>query len=314
MILLQQMMVLFLIMSVGFFCRKKHLLNDEGSRIVSGLVVNVANPALILSASINKENVVEGRYLLYIVGLAAGMYIFLLLVAQFLPALLRVEPSKRGTYRVMTIFSNIGFMGFPVISAVYGSDALLYASIFMLPYNFLIYTYGIRVMTADVKTVQNGAEKKGDSRIQWEKIFNIGVIACILTIIIYLSRIRIPGFIESAVTSLSNLTAPLSMIIIGDSIAQMDIKGLIKDKRLLLFSAIKLLLLPIIGTLFLKTLGLDATLIGVCMVMLATPVGSMTAMLAQQYDGDYELASKGVAVTTVLSVATMPIVSMLLGV
>ena len=88
---------------------------------------------------------------------------------------------------------------------------------------------------------------------------------------------------------------------------------LFTDVKLLLFSAIKLLLIPVVGVLVIRQFVPNEMICGVCMVMLATPVGSMTAMLAQQYDGDYEMASKGVALTTVLSVVTMPIVSMLVG-
>lgn len=310
MILLNQMVILFLIMLVGFVCRKKSLLDDHGSRVLSGMVVNVGNPALILSASITPENVIEGRNLLYTAFLAVGMYAFLLILAKLIPVVLRVAPGERETYEVMTVFSNIGFMGFPVISAVYGSNALLYASFFLLPYNFLIYTYGINTM---VGKHNDRKANQGKNGIQWKKIFNIGVVACILSGVIYLARIPMPGYIESVVDSLSNLTAPLSMIVIGDSIAKMDIGKLVHNVRLIIFSAVKLLVIPIVGTLVIKLLGVDAVLVGVCMIMLATPVGSMTAMLAQQYDGDYELASKGVALSTVLSVATMPFVSWVLG-
>ena len=104
------------------------------------------------------------------------------------------------------------------------------------------------------------------------------------------------------------------MIVIGDAMSQMKIKELITDKKLMLFTGIKLLVIPIAGLFFIKHLNLSPMLTGVCMVMLSTPVGSMTAMLAQQYDGNYELASKGVAVTTLLSVITMPIVSMIMNI
>ena len=143
------------------------------------------------------------------------------------------------------------------------------------------------------------------------RIFNIGVIACIVTMVIYLCKIPVPGMIADTITHLSNLTAPLSMMVIGASLATIDLKKLFTDVRLLLFSAVKLLLIPIVGVLIIRQFVSNETICGVCMVMLATPVGSMTAMLAQQYDGDYEMASKGVALTTILSVATIPLVSML---
>lgn len=307
MILLKQMLILFLIMLVGFVCRKKKIISNEGSKVLSAIVVNVANPALILSASINKESFVKGKELLFVALLSLGIYAFLLIVSKLVVLLLRVNSKEVGTYRVMTVFSNIGFMGFPLISAVYGSDALLYASFFLIPYNVLIYTWGISAMTND-----NQKETSGN-KIAWNKIMNIGVIACIITIIIYLSQIRVPDFIESTITSISNLTAPLSMIVIGDSIALMDVKKLITDKKLIIFAIVKQIFIPIIGVLIIKSMNISFEMIGVCLVMLATPVGSMTAMLAQQYEGDYEFASKGVALTTLMSVATIPLVSMILG-
>ncbi len=308
MLLFNQMIILFLIMFVGFLCRKTGLLKEGGSRTISGIVVNVANPALILSASINKGSTIQGMDLLYTMMIAVMIYLALILIAKIVPRMLHVERKKWGTYEIMMVFSNIGFMGFPVISAVYGSEALLYASVFMLPYNFLIYTYGVATMQEN----RNQNDKKKNEKLCLKKIFNIGVVACIVSIIIYLTQIPVPAILEQVVTSLSNLTAPLSMIVIGDSIAMMNVKELVKDMKLLLFSLLKLLLIPVIGVLIMKGLGINEILVGVCMVMLATPVGSMTAMLAQQYEGDYELASKGVAITTILSVITMPAVSILL--
>ena len=322
MILFKQMTILFVIMIIGFICRKKKILNDEGSRVISGIVVNVANPALILSASINKETVIEGRNLVMVSILSVSVYIALILFSSILVRALRLKKKEYGTFMVMTVFSNIGFMGFPLISAVYGSEALLYASFFVIPYNVLIYTWGIMAMRkkdekegTDEKNLKEGNGTSGIlAKDKFGRVFNIGVIACIITIIIYLSRIRVPAIVENVITSLSALTAPLSMIVIGDSFSKINIRSLLSDGQIILFSIIKQMLIPIVGVFVLKLCGLDNMMMAVCMVMLATPVGSMTAMLAQQYDGEYELASKGIALTTVLSVVTMPLVSTITGV
>lgn len=307
MILLQQMMILFLIMIIGFICRKNGILNDSGSKTLSAIVVNVANPALVLTAGINKDTSIQGKDLLITVGLAIGMFAAFILFAEILVRIMKIEISQRGAYKAMTVFSNIGFMGFPVISAVYGTEALLYASIFLIPYNVLIYTYGINVMSSADKTENN------EKQIQWNKIFNIGVIASIITIILYFTGLSLPYVLESTITTVSNLTAPLSMIVIGDAMANMKIKEILTDKRLLIFTAVKLLFIPFVGISILKLFGLSPMLMGVCLIMFSTPVGSMTAMLAQQYGGEYELASKGVAITTLLSVASMPFIAAVLG-
>lgn len=309
MILLQQMMVLFIIMMIGFLCRKIGLINEQGSRMLSGIVVNVANPALILSSSANKESTIQGKELAVTLGLAVFFYLILLVLAEVVPRLLRGNRSDYGVYKAMTVFSNIGFMGFPLLSAMYGSEALLYASLFTIPFNILIYTYGVSSMRKIEET-----KKEEKQSIQWSKIFNIGVIFSIIAVVLYLTRLPVPKVITDAAGTLGNLTAPLSMIVIGDAMSQMKLRELITDKKLMLFTALKLLVIPIIGLFIVKQLGLSPMLNGVFLVMLATPVGSMTAMLAQQYDGNYELASKGVALTTLLSVITMPIVSLIMGI
>ena len=292
MLLLQQMLVLFFYMGIGFVCGKKNIITDEVAKTFSWIVVNIANTALILSAGISGSKTVTGRALATTFVVAIGVFLFLIL--------LRVPAADKGVFRVMTIFSNIGFMGFPVISAVYGEEALLYASIFLFPYNILIYTYGICAMKK---------ENDGDGKMQWTKICNAGVVAGIISLICYLADVQVPSFVQTAVSGLSGLTAPLSMIVIGQSMVHMRIRDLITDVRLLIFSIVKLIVIPICGILLLRIWIKDPMLLGVCMIMLATPVGSMTAMLAQQYDGDYMLASKGVSLTTILSVLTIPLVS-----
>jgi len=305
MLLLEQMIILFLLMAVGFYCYKKGIITDETSKKISAIVVNIANPAMILTGCMSDEKI-EGRELLMVAVIVVSIYVVLMLLATCMPHLLKVEKESRGTYRNMTIFSNIGFMGFPVIAALYGSGALLYASLFTIPFNVLIYTYGIAVMLPE-------SEQKEKQKMPLSRIFNVGVIACIITMIVYLLKIPVPAFIKSTTTHLSNLTAPLSMMVIGASMATMDLKKMFTDVKLLIFSVIKLLVIPLVGVLIIRQFVDNSVICGVCMIMLATPVGSMTAMLAQQYDGDYEMASRGVALTTVLSVVTMPLVSMILG-
>ena len=305
MLLLEQMIVLFIIMGAGFLCYKLQIITDEVNKKLSAIVVNIANPAMVLTGCMGDDKI-SGQELLMVFGLVIIVYTVLVLLAMVIPALLKIDKKSRGTYQAMTIFSNIGFMGFPVVAALYGNSAVLYASLFTIPYNILIYTFGVSAMSADEKVSLKES-------FSLKRVMNIGVIACIVTIVIYFLQIPVPSFIKTTTTHLSNLTAPLSMMVIGASLATMDIKKLFMDGKLLLFSVLKLLVIPVLGVLLIRQFVDNEIICGVCMVMLATPVGSMTAMLAQQYDGDYEMASRGVALTTILSVATMPIVSMIVG-
>ena len=376
MVMLQQMIVMFLMMAVGYLCYRKQILTEEVSKKVSAIVVNVANPCMILSSALTDQQM-QGKELVQTLAIVVMMYVFLLVMAQLLPRILCIQKESCGAYAAMTVFANIGFMGFPVLAAMYGNGALLYGAVFQIPFNILIYTYGVAVLTrkqgacakaepnvkaevdvkteqdvkaeVDVKTeqdvnaeqdvkaepngktgerqdaqgitaavngmsenIENGSEQQGKLQGTVEivkKIFNIGVIACITAMLLYFLQTPVPSFLQAFITNLGNLTAPLSMMIIGASLAQMPLKELFLDKKLLLFSLVKLLLLPAVWMIMVNCVAEQEILRGVCLVMMATPAGSMTAMLAQQYGGDYETASRGVALTTVLSVITMPLLA-----
>ncbi len=299
----QQMLILFLLMMVGYICYRIHIINDAGIKCLTSLVVYVGNPAVIFAACLG-ENKLTLRELLSLGILIIVIYIALVILALFIPKLLFLDKKTGGTYQVMTIFSNIGFMGYPIVAALYGTGAVFYAALFAIPYNILIYTYGIAVLTQDEST---------DIRefFSLKKIINVGFIACILTLIVYIFHLPVPTVLGSTVTQLGNMTIPLSMIVIGTSLAKMNLLDLFTDMKLNLFSMIKLLIIPIIFMLVISRFITNPVILGVCMVELSTPVGSMVALLAQEYEGDDLLAAKGVTLTTVLSVITIPVVSVI---
>ena len=306
MIMLKQMIILFMLMAVGIILRKLKIMNDAVSKGMSSIVVNVASPAFILSAGINRDDYVEPKMLLTCVIAAIIIYTALIIVAVVLPFLLGVEKDHIGTYRIMTIFSNIGFMGFPIVLASYGETALLYAAVFQFPYNLLIYTYGIQVIQGKNDNSDEGIH------INWKEILNIGVISVFLSIALYIFKVEVPESVETFIDYLSGMTVPMSMMVIGYSLGGMKIRELISDKKLMFFSIIKLIIIPIIFIFLLRIFIKDPILLGVCFVMVATPVGSMTAMLAEAYDGDKETATRGVALTTLLSVITIPLCGMVI--
>jgi predicted permease len=302
MVLLQQMIVLFILMGIGFLCGKKKFLTDEGSKTLSWIVVNVATPAMILSAGMNYESAIRGRQLAVGFLVAVLVYVFLIVMSFIILPLVRVPAEDKAVYRVMAIFSNIGFMGLPIIRAAYGEEAVLFGALFQFPYNFLMYTYGIAAIKGENPF-------KGGSL---NKILNVGVISSTLGILLFVSGVHMPEVLRISAKHLSNLAAPLSMMVIGQSMIHFKFKEMFEDVRLLVFSLIKLLSLPIIGVLLLRLFIDDPMIISVCYIMLATPIGSMTAMVAQQYDSNYGLASRGVALSTVLSVVTIPLLSLVL--
>lgn len=298
MILLRQMIVLAFIMLIGFYLAKKDILDKATSKKISWIVVNLCNPALMINAALGEERLAESTLLLT-VKVAGVFYLFLLIFGAVLPYILCDKKNK--IYSLMIVFGNVGFMGYPLLQAMYGSQAVLIASIFNLYYGILMYTYGIICVSGQKVSLRN-----------LKMLLNSGIIAGVWELIIYLNHIKLPDVVEDTVGMISDLTAPLSMMVIGATFVDLPLKKLVGDVRIMVFSIIRLIVLPLVLFPVFRYFIDDSLLLGVCLVMVAVPVGSMNVMMAQQYNGDVETSSKGVAITTLLSVATMPLLFMIL--
>ena len=301
MILLKQMLILFFFMIIGYLMGKKKIIDEKVSGSLSWMIVNITNPALILSGGISAE--VDRDELLKTFALAAGMFALLILFSEIITPLFRFEKKEAGVYKALMVFSNMGFMGFPIISALYGEEALVYASVFLLPFNVLVYTYGVFCISGHRMDVRRAARE----------FCNIGTCAGVVALILAVSRFRLPDIVNQTIEMLSDLTAPLCMMVIGTAFLNIRFKDVFCNLKLMLFSVIRLLIIPLAGMMVIRLVTSDPVLQGICFIILASPAGSMIAMLAQQNNGNYLIASEGAAVTTLFSVVTMPLLFQMIG-
>ena len=301
MILLKQMLIFLFLMFLGYFMARKGVLGKEVCKSISWLIVNVANPALVISSC--AEHFLECRELLFTLVLAVGLYLMMILVAEIVVPFFHLEKQKAGVYKAMIVFSNMGFMGFPMMSAMYGPESLMYGSVFLIPFNLFIYTYGISIISG---TSFSPAEAL-------KKCMNVGVVSVLITVVLSVFRISLPGGIAQTVSMLGDLTGPLCMLVIGASFVGISFRELFRDGKLLLMSVMRLLLIPVLGLFVVRAFTGNTLLQSVSFIILATPVGSMVPMLTQEYEGDYVTASKGVALTMLLAVVTMPLLFMMMG-
>ena len=298
MLLLQQMLVLFGYMLVGYFLSKNHICGNEFSTKMSWIILNIANPCMIIAGVADGDGTIKGGELLVTAGIAVAEFVILLLLSRLVVIIFKVPKEEQPVYKLMSVFTNMGYMGFPVVAAVYGNSALLYVAIFNIVSNIVAYSWGIA-------TAAGGDGEKFDVK----KILNTGLLSTFVAIGIYLTGCPIPTFMKNFFSGWSNVTAPLSMTVIGISLAGFPIRELFTNVRLILFSLYKLILIPILASLVVAQFVTNEVLLGVCMIMIATPVATIVGMFEQQYGDQQELAAKGIALTTVLSVVTIPLVS-----
>lgn len=306
-IVIQQMLVLFALMVVGYFCYKISWLDKNAYGRLSKIVVNVMNPMLIINGVLNKDTGNDYRKILANLVLMCIYFAILIVLSFLVVKVLKIGKPLESLYRLMLIFSNVGFIGIPVISSVY-DGAVLYIAFYILGYNILLYTYGLHLV--EISVAGNGEKKKKEKA--YKKIINSGVIACLVAILIFATGIRVPGPVETFVSYLGEPAVPLSMILIGASMAQQDLKRLFTDIKMYLFLFIRLLVIPVGAALVIRQFALDAPIAGTFILMLAMPVGSIVVLLAADRGADETCCIKGSILSTILSVITIPIVSFLL--
>lgn len=301
MILLQQMVIFAIIMGIGYFLSRKDILDDVTTKKMSWLVANVANPAMILSGAANREGVVS-KDVIFVLLFSFCLYFVLMVVAKGIVAVL-CKKEHAGMYKVLLVFSNMGFMGLPLASELYGGKAIVYLSIFLIPFNVLMYTYGVSCYVTKEEQSQGNTLKK---------IINPGTVAGVITLLLCVFAVPVPGLFAQLFDMVGSLTGPLCMMLIGASFKTINIKEMLQDVRLLVYTAMKLILLPLAVMLVLKLMLHDIMLLRVCFIVMATPAASLSVILAKQYDMDDSIAAKAVALTTLCSVLTMPLLLQLL--
>lgn len=290
---------MFLVMLVGLFFRKKNLISQEGKKNLTDLVIY-----LILPCNIVKSFMIAfDRDTLRNFGLILVISIFIQVFCAVLARVLyrRVKPEHRPVLMYATVASNSGFLGNPVAEGVFGSIGLALASVYLIPQRIVMWSAGVSYFT------------KGSNRKEIAKrvVTHPCIIAVFVGMALMLTQVSLPSFLEAALKDIGNCNTAMSMLVIGTILADVKPKEML-DYSILLFSGLRLILIPLAvygGCLLFQ---IDPLVTGVSVLLAAMPAASTTAILAAKYNGDAVYASKCVVLSTVLSLAATPIWSMIL--
>lgn len=304
-ILIARIVLLFIMLIPGYFLRKKNMLSGETSKGMSNLVLYIAQPAMIISSFLREFDA-------SILHTALGVFVFAFLTNGFgcmaVMFLFKKAPErKRQVLRFAVAFSNALFMGLPIVTGVFGKTAAIYAAIYSIWFNVFVWSMGAMFYTGDKRFIS--AKKM---------LLNPATIAAVIGVALFVTSWQkyVPQVLCEGLNMLGNLVAPLSMIVIGIRIAEVDIKSIFKDKYIYVFSAYRLIGGPFVAFVFLKLAELifgysNEMVTFIILVLCSTPTASMTTMFAEKFNGDAVYASKCVSVNTLFSLVTMPLMALL---
>lgn len=299
MVIINTMIVLFGILIVGYVINKIGILDEPSNRKLSQLVVMVTSPAMIVASVCGDTGSGDKKSILFVFFLGIGLYILLPFLAKILVIPFRLGKSDSATFQLMLIFANTAFIGYPIAQSIYGDKAIFYMAILNMPFNLLIFSYGVFLIARSSGRVMH---------FNVRDIANPGIIAAIIALIIYLLDIQVPSTIARILGLVGDVTVPLSMMIIGSSLALIPLKSAFTDIKIYPLALVKLLVMPIIGYFILNLFLDDPFIIGIITITLGLPSGSMTVMLSNQYKGNAKAASICVFLTTLMSVVTIPFI------
>lgn len=298
MVVFQTMLKLFLLLVLGFVLFKCHIFDEYTNKKISALIVNVASPMLIISSIAGVEGSNKSIVFLMI-GAGILMYIGFIILGKIINRIFPFPKKDWPVYECMVVFANTGFMGYPVLLDVFGQEAVFYASLIHMAFNFFVYTYAIMCLT------------KGDDsefKLNFKQLITPGIILIFVGIFIYLFDIQLPSVLMDTINSVGSLTAPLSMMMIGSSLAVYPIKNSFTDWRSYVFAFVRLMIVPFVTMIMCRLLHIDAYYANITIITNAMPVGSMVLMLATQYNANVKIVTRNIVVSTLLSVITIPIV------
>lgn len=295
--LLNTIATLALLMAVGFGLRRGGIIDDVFSKKLSTLIVRVGQPMLIISSLISlefsRENLRRG---LVAVALSFAIHTGMGIIAHFaVKGFRNADERKVSEFAVM--FTNCGFIGFPIIESLYGKDGLFCGAFYLVGFHLFIWTWGMAILSRG----------RDDIKLTPRKIFiNYGTIPCVIGFLLFLCPFRLPDFLIMTADYLASLATPISVLITGALIATGTMKDLFGRAGNYAVCFLRLIALPVAVCIALKLLGLGEFLIVFGTVMAAMPSASVITMFGEMYGIMPGFASRLVGVTSLLCVITLP--------
>ncbi len=286
-------LVLFILIGVGFFCNKTKILSEKSSKDLTNLVLYIVTPCVIINSYQREFDKTMLIGLLITLSASFVSFIINILLAHLLVK--DKDKRKEKTLRFGTVFSNCGYMSLPLQQAMLGEIGVFYGATYVAVFQMFLWTYGIIVMSGSIKSV---SLKK--------VIINPGVISTAAGILFYITSTKLPYAIIEPIKHLGSLNTPVPMMLVGFHLAgaSLKIKGLSSYVSMIL----RLVVSPLVMILGLYLAGVSGDIMVACTIAASSPIAAATTMFSEKFGGDTSLSATLVSVTTLLSIVTMPIV------
>lgn len=294
-IILDQVLILLIIMLLGYVLGHMKILTQETTKKLSQIVLYVTTPMTILNSFFIELNQERVHGLLWTLAFSAISFAVTIILAQFL--FRRYTEDDAAVMKFTTVFSNATYMGFPLMSALYGDEGVFYGSFYSVVFTILLFSYGYILF--------GGREKA--ATITRKVVSNPNLIAIYCGLIIFLFQLNVPYVFRGAVSAIASMTMPLSMLIIGAVISTAKLRAIFTDSKVYYASFIRLLIIPLVGLALVLLLRIPSRPATIVLTAMAMPAATSTTMFAEMFNKGSILSSRIVAVSTLLCIIIAPL-------
>ncbi len=302
--ILNSLIMIFILIVPGIFFRKREILTEPQNDALSSIVVNLTWPCLVIDAMQVPFSVQTLKSCGYIFAVSLIIFAILLVISFPLAKTMKMPKTKQYLMVFMLLFGNTGFIGIPVIKALYGTEAIFFAAIIELINDILIFTIGMALIQ-----VSAGAKLK----LGVKQFLNPGLIGVLIGLALFLLDLKLPALLGGSVEMIGAATTPLTMFVIGYQLGGLKLKEIAGDWQVYIVCFVKLMIAPVLTLLVVKLWAGDFTLLEKVLIMsFAMPVGSVSVIFSQQYKGEVVFATKSVLLSTVLSILMIPIFAIIM--
>lgn len=294
------MVILFTIVVLGYALCKLGYMGDKFDQKLSSIVIDVTCPALILSSVMGAE-LPDRSLILPLLGIGFLTYILLLVYGFWVPRFVAKSRDEQGMIGFALMFANVGFIGYPIVSAIFGPKAVFYAALLNIPNTFFIFTAGVMLVKGEHNMKSLSAKV----------LFSPAMIAAFVAALMVAFGVRTPDIIARPVTIVGNITIPAALMVIGSSMARLPLKEIIGSPKVYVASLLRLVVVPLSVYFLFRFCGVSDVINNINTVIIAMPVASYGTMFCLKYGRNPSLMTEMTFVTTLGSILTIPLITLL---
>ena len=294
------MVILFTIVVLGYALCKLGYMGDKFDQKLSSIVIDVTCPALILLSVMGAE-LPDRSLILPLLGIGFLTYILLLVFGFWVPRFVAKSRDEQGMIGFALMFANVGFIGYPIVSAIFGPKAVFYAALLNIPNTFFIFTAGVMLVKGEHNMKSLSAKV----------LFSPAMIAAFVAALMVAFGVRTPDIIARPVTMVGNITIPAALMVIGSSMARLPLKEIIGSPKVYVASLLRLVVVPLSVYFLFRFCGVSDVINNINTVIIAMPVASYGTMFCLKYGRNPSLMTEMTFVTTLGSILTIPLITLL---